>query len=156
MWQALIDYLYLLRTHLHQASVSKLWQLCDDASDSIHIKNNGVAPEWGCNLFSSDSTDLNENKIASIIAKLSQPWRWRLVQMGPYLVNHWCPGLRIRTWTNPTWKWNMNTTCVIQRCEFCIHAVRMSCYDGILQHTVTVRDACLLSNVEVCVCFEIV
>ena len=47
-----------LRARLHQASASTLRQLCNDACNSVLIENNGVAPEWGCNLFSSDSTDL--------------------------------------------------------------------------------------------------
>ena len=46
---------------LHQASASMLRQLCDDACNSILVENNGVAPEWGYNLFSSDSTDFNVN-----------------------------------------------------------------------------------------------
>ena len=64
----------LLRVCLHQASAlaSTLQQLCNDACDSVLIENNGVAPEWGCNLFSSDSTNFNENRIASVIAELSQ------------------------------------------------------------------------------------
>ena len=61
----------IVRARLHQASASTLQQLCDDACDSVLIENNGVTPEWGCNLFSSDSTDFNENKIASVIAELS-------------------------------------------------------------------------------------
>ena len=46
-------------------------QCCDDACDSNLIENNRVAPEWICNPFSSDSTDFNENKIASLIAALT-------------------------------------------------------------------------------------
>ena len=68
-----------VRAHLHQVSASRLWQLYDDACNSILIENNGVAPEWGCNWFSSESTDSYENKIASLIAEMSQRWRWRLV-----------------------------------------------------------------------------
>ena len=60
-----------VRARLHQASASMLRQRCDDACDSVLIENNGVAPEWGCNLFSSDSTYFNENKIVSVIAALS-------------------------------------------------------------------------------------
>ena len=60
------------KAHLHHASASMLRELSNDACDSVLIENNGVAPEWGCNLFSSDSTDFNENRIASIIAELSQ------------------------------------------------------------------------------------
>ena len=44
----------------------------NEVCDSVLIENNGVAPEWVCNLFSGDSTDLNENRIASIIPELSQ------------------------------------------------------------------------------------
>ena len=32
-----------LRARLHQASASTLWQLCDDASDSVLIEINGDA-----------------------------------------------------------------------------------------------------------------
>ena len=48
-----------VKAHLHQASASKLRQLFNDTCDSVLIENNGVAPEWGCNLFSRDSTDFN-------------------------------------------------------------------------------------------------
>ena len=65
-------YVKTLRARLHQASASMLRQLSDDTCDSVLIENNGVAPEWGCNLFSSDSTDFNETRIASVIAELSQ------------------------------------------------------------------------------------
>ena len=58
----------ILRAHLHQASASMLRQLRDDACDSVLIENNGVTPDWGCNLFSSDSTNFNENRIASIMS----------------------------------------------------------------------------------------
>ena len=62
----------MVRAHLHQASASTLQQLSDDTCNSVLIENNGVTPEWGCNLFSSDSTDVNENRIASVIAELLQ------------------------------------------------------------------------------------
>ena len=61
-----------LRAHLHQASASTLRQLCNEACDSVLIENNRVAPEWGCNPFSSDSTDFNENRITSVITELLQ------------------------------------------------------------------------------------
>ena len=35
-----------LRVGLHQASASMLRQLCDDASDTVLIENNGAAWEW--------------------------------------------------------------------------------------------------------------
>ena len=40
-----------LKARLHQASASTWRQLSNDASDSVLIENNGVAPEWGCNPF---------------------------------------------------------------------------------------------------------
>ena len=69
----------LVKTCLHQASASMLWQLCDDASGSILIENNGMTQEWARNLFSSDSIVFNENRIASVIAELSQLTLTRLV-----------------------------------------------------------------------------
>ena len=50
-------------------------QRCDNSAmmlASFLIENDGVTPEWGCNPFSSDSTDFNENRIISVIAELSQ------------------------------------------------------------------------------------
>ena len=61
----------IIRVGLHQASASTLRQLWDDASNSVLIENNGVAPEWGCNPFSSDSIVFNKNRIANIIAQVS-------------------------------------------------------------------------------------
>ena len=52
-----------LRTRLHRASASMLRQLSDDASDTVLIENDGVAPDWGCNPFLSDSILFNENSI---------------------------------------------------------------------------------------------
>ena len=46
-------------------------QCCDDTSDTSLIEYNGVAPEWGCNPFWSDSTDFNENCVASVITALT-------------------------------------------------------------------------------------
>ena len=46
-----------------------LQQLCDDTSNSVLIENNGVAPDWDCNLFLSNF--IEENRIPSIIAELS-------------------------------------------------------------------------------------
>ena len=57
---------------LHQSSASMLWQVHDDASDSILIENNGVSPDWGCNPFSSDTIVFNEMKIA-VVAALTLP-----------------------------------------------------------------------------------
>ena len=61
---------FRLKVYPYQTSASKLLQLCDDASDTGLTENNGVAPEWGCNPFSSDTIVLND--IASIIAEFSQ------------------------------------------------------------------------------------
>ena len=36
-----------------------------------YIENNGVAPDWGHSLFSSDSIVFNENSIASVIGVVS-------------------------------------------------------------------------------------
>ena len=60
---------------LHQASASTLRQLCDDASNTALIENNGVAPDLGCNPFLGDSIVFNENSIISIIAELSHSLR---------------------------------------------------------------------------------
>ena len=53
----------------NQASVSMLRQLCDDTSDTVLIENNGVAPEWGCKPYLSDSIIFSENSITSVIAE---------------------------------------------------------------------------------------
>ena len=66
------------RARLHQELASTLQQLCDDTNDSILNENNGVAPEWGCNPFSSDFIVFNENCFAGVIAEFSQCLRWRL------------------------------------------------------------------------------
>ena len=60
------------KSHLHEAWASTLQQLCGDASDTVLIENTGVAPKWGCNPFSSDLIVSNVNRIAIIIAELSQ------------------------------------------------------------------------------------
>ena len=62
--------LEILRAHLYQASVSTLRQLCDDASDTVLMQNNGVARKWVVALFRSDSIVFNENSITSVIAAL--------------------------------------------------------------------------------------
>ena len=72
-FNALIEILsgYKLRDHIHQASVSMLQQLCDDASDTVLIENNGVTQKWVATPIWSDSTVFDENIIASVIAELS-------------------------------------------------------------------------------------
>ena len=75
-------YIESVSSHLHQASASAsvLWKLCDDASNTVLIENNGVAPEWGCSQFLSDSHCFQwEQYMASVIAELSQRRCWRLV-----------------------------------------------------------------------------
>ena len=61
---------FSFRARLHQASESTLWQLCNDASDSVLIENNGVVLEWGCIPLLNDSIVFNENRITSIITEL--------------------------------------------------------------------------------------
>ena len=71
-----------LRVHLHQASASAstLRQLCNGASDTVLIKNNGVSQKWVVTLILGDSIVFDENRILSIIAEFSlQRWHWRLV-----------------------------------------------------------------------------
>ena len=43
------------RVHLPQARASKLWELCNDASDTVLIENNGVTRKWVATPFWSDS-----------------------------------------------------------------------------------------------------
>ena len=64
----------LLRARSRWAPESTLWQLCDDASNTVLIETNGVTPEWGCNPFLSNSIVFNENSITSVIKELSQHW----------------------------------------------------------------------------------
>ena len=63
-----------VRAGLHQSSASMLRQLCDDARDTVLIENKEVAPDWGCNLFLSNSIIFNENNITSGIVELSHHW----------------------------------------------------------------------------------
>ena len=53
-----------------------LWQLCDDASDTVLIENNGVARKWVAIPFWSNSVVFNDSSITSVIAELSQRWLW--------------------------------------------------------------------------------
>ena len=41
-----------VRARLHQASESTLRQLCNDASNTVLIENNGVVPFWNDSIFS--------------------------------------------------------------------------------------------------------
>ena len=54
------------------ASSQSCRSINDDVSDTVLIENNGVAPEWDCNLFLRHSIVVNENSIPSVIAELSQ------------------------------------------------------------------------------------
>ena len=72
LYQSLSHLHRTIRVHLHHVSALTLRQLCNDASDSVLIENNGVALGWGYNPFSSDSIVLNDIRIASVIAELSQ------------------------------------------------------------------------------------
>ena len=49
-------------------------QLCNDASNSVPIENNGVTWKWVVTLSWSGSIVFNENSIARVIAALSQHW----------------------------------------------------------------------------------
>ena len=60
-----------LRARLYQVSASTLQQLCNDASDSVLIDNNGDTQDWSSNIFSSDTVVFNENRVASVIAELT-------------------------------------------------------------------------------------
>ena len=57
-----------IRVHLHQTSKSTL--------AILFIGNNSIAWKWVATQFWSDSIVFNENRIASIIAELSQRWHW--------------------------------------------------------------------------------
>ena len=70
-----------IRVRLHQAPVSMLPQLCDEASDTVLIENNGFTLEWSCKLFSSDSIVLNENRIARTIV---MPLTEKIAMVKPY------------------------------------------------------------------------
>ena len=61
-----------VRTHLHQVSVSMLRQLCNYASKTVLIENNGVAQKRVAALFWSGSIVVNENTVTSIIAEYPQ------------------------------------------------------------------------------------
>ena len=67
------------KAHLHHASASMLPELSNYACDSVLIENNGVAPEWGCNPFSSNAIGFNENSIPSVIASVVAALSWCLV-----------------------------------------------------------------------------
>ena len=57
---------------LHQVLMSMLRQYYSDNSDTVLIENNGVASEWSCNQFSSNSIVFSENSIASIVELLKR------------------------------------------------------------------------------------
>ena len=59
-----------VRARSHRASESTVQQLCDDASDTVLIENNGVAPKRVATPIWSDSIVFNENSIASVITEL--------------------------------------------------------------------------------------
>ena len=79
-----------LKADLHQVSASTLRQLWDDAGDSVLIESNGVAPEWGCNPFSSDSIVTVRNssyRKVMFSQRVSAPGSW---QGGLPLGPGWC------------------------------------------------------------------
>ena len=61
-----------VRTRLHQASESTLRQLCDATGDTTLIENIVVAPEVVSIPIWSNSIVFNENRIAIVIAEVSQ------------------------------------------------------------------------------------
>ena len=63
-----------VRVRSHQASVPEQIQFCDDISDTVPIRNNGVTPKMDCNpilkqLFAS--IDFSESCVAIIITALT-------------------------------------------------------------------------------------
>ena len=60
-----------MNTPLGSVYTKRQRQCCDDACDSVLTENNGVAPEWSCNPFSSNSTVFNDNSMTSVIAALT-------------------------------------------------------------------------------------
>ena len=50
-------------------SVSTLRPLCDDASYSVLIENNGVTEKWIATILWSNTIIFNENIIASVMAE---------------------------------------------------------------------------------------
>ena len=62
---------YVLRARLHQTSVLTLQQLCNDASNTALIENNGVTLKWVATLFWSDSIDSNDSSISRVITALT-------------------------------------------------------------------------------------
>ena len=61
-----------LRFHIHRASASTLRQLCDDASNTVLIENNGVIQKWVSTPIWGNSIIFNENRITNLIEELSQ------------------------------------------------------------------------------------
>ena len=59
-------------TYLRPVYTKRQYQRCNNASYTVLIENNRVAPEWGCNPFLSDSIVFNEDIVASVITELSQ------------------------------------------------------------------------------------
>ena len=51
---------------LHQALASTLRQLCDDASDTVFIENNGITRKGVANPFWSDSIAFNDSSITCV------------------------------------------------------------------------------------------
>ena len=58
-----------VRSCLHRVSVSTLRPLCDDASYSVLIENNGVTEKWIATILWSNTIVFNENIIASVMAE---------------------------------------------------------------------------------------
>ena len=75
---------------------SMLQQCYNDTSNIPLIENNGVAPDWDCNPFSSDYL-LFSLRAVSLVSQ--QHWHWRSVQMGPHSFENYWRMRRINTCT---------------------------------------------------------
>ena len=63
---------YRLNPQLGSVYAEGQHQYSDDIGNTAQIENNGLAPEWDCNPFSSNSIVFDQSSIASVIAALSQ------------------------------------------------------------------------------------
>ena len=69
---------------LYGPFIKRQRQLCDDTSDNVLIKNNGVTPDRDCNPFLSDSIVFNRRVVAALMLMLgvNGPLEKR-IQKGP-------------------------------------------------------------------------
>ena len=92
-----------VRVYLHQVSASMLWQLCDDASNTVVIQNNRITSEWVCNptpLFSIRTVSLASSQSCCGID--TDAWCKRALKrpLMCKVTSHWAPtfvfGFRLR------------------------------------------------------------